>query len=113
MTTPHLQIFWGGASVASLSLSGVKLLLLVLDPDRTGGRDSLLHGERSLLPPAGAALLWSALTGRSRHDERKTVQLLEKSTELDWRDEPVADYSRILNQPEPFFPVQQLVLRMA
>lgn len=31
------QILGAGGSVASLSLSGVKLLLLVLDPERTGG----------------------------------------------------------------------------
>lgn len=57
----HSQIFGGGGSEESLSLSGVKLLLLVVDPERTDGWYSLLHGERSRLLLAAAGLLCSSL----------------------------------------------------
>lgn len=53
----YLQIFWESGSVESLSMSDVKLLLLVLGPDWAGGWASLLQGERSRLLLSGAGPL--------------------------------------------------------
>lgn len=64
----YSQIFGFGGSEESLSLSGVKLLLLVVDPEWTDGWYSLLHGERSRLLLADEGLLYSSrhsLEGRS------------------------------------------------
>ena len=68
MKIRYSQIFGAGGSEESLSLSGVKLLLLVVDPERTDGWYSLLHGERSRLLLADEGPLYS-----SRHSLRGGV----------------------------------------